>query len=151
MVGRDFAGTEFQLKKFGYSDEQAERRLTAMRGAFEDAEITGYECLQSAMTNHPKDRHVLAAAVRCGAHAIISDNKKDFPRDALSPYDIDCLTADEFLVHQFHLAPELVIDKLQMQAKKRNVSFPGLLMRLQRCAPMFAELALAESSENSGE
>src|ERR1700735_3806693 len=65
------------LRKFSYSDQQAERRLTAMRNAFEDAEVTGYEFLQAAMTNHPKDRHVLAAAVRCSAHVIVSDNKKD--------------------------------------------------------------------------
>lgn len=121
------------LRKFGYSDEQADRRLAAMGTAFEDAEVTGYQCLQSAMTNHPKDRHVLAAAVRCGAHAIISDNKKDFPEDALAPYDLDCLTSDEFLVHQFHLAPEMVIDKLLRQAKKRSVSLVGLLMRLRCC------------------
>ena len=139
------------LRKFGYSDQQAERRLIAMRTAFEDAEVIGYERLQAAMTNHPKDRHVLAAAVRCGAHAIISDNKKDFPPDSLSPYDLDCLTSDEFLVHQFHLAPELVIDKLLMQAKKRNVSLVGLLMRLSCCAPEFAALALAEYAEYSGE
>ena len=93
----------------------------------------------------------MAAAVRCGAHAIISDNKRDFPPDALSPYDLDCLASDEFLVHQFHLAPELVIDKLLMQAKKRNVSLAGLLMRLSCCAPGFAELALSEYPEYSGE
>ena len=139
------------LKKFGYSDEQADRRLLAMRSAFEDAEVTGYEGLKSAMTNHPKDRHVLAAAVRCGAHAIVSDNKKDFPRESLCPYNLDCLTSDEFLVHQFHLAPEMVIDKLQMQAKKRNVSLSGLLMRLSSCAPEFVDLARAEYSQYSSE
>jgi len=139
------------LRKFGYSAEQAERRLIAMRSAFEDAEVIGYEGLQSAMTNQPKDRHVLAAAVRCGAHAIVSDNKKDFAAESLSPYNLDCLTADEFLVHQFHLAPELVMDKLQMQAKKRNVSLAGLLMRLSCGASKFAELAMSEYSENSGE
>ena len=72
------------LQRFGYSAEQVERRLIAMRSAFEDAEVTGYECLKNVMTNQPKDRHVLAAAVRCGAHAIVSDNKKDFPPDSLS-------------------------------------------------------------------
>jgi len=36
------------LKRFGYSDEQADRHLIAMRGAFEDAEVTGYECLKRA-------------------------------------------------------------------------------------------------------
>jgi hypothetical protein len=114
-------------------------------------EVTGYECLKISMTNHPKDRHVLAAAVRCGAHAIITDNKKDFPPESLYPYDLDCLTSDEFLVHQFHLAPEMVIDKLQMQAKKRNVSLSGLLIRLSCCAPEFVELARAEYSQYASE
>jgi hypothetical protein len=103
------------------------------------------------MTNHPKDRHVLAAAVRCAAHAIVTDNKKDFPSESLSPYNLDCLTSDEFLVHQFHLGSELVMDRLQMQAKKREISFAGLLMRLSCVAPKFAELALSEYSENPSE
>ena len=30
---------------------------------FEDAEVTGYEGLAPAMTNDPKDLHVLAAAI----------------------------------------------------------------------------------------
>lgn len=55
----------------GYTPAQAERRIVAMESAFEDSSVTGYECLEGAMTNDPKDRHVLAAAVRCGAHAII--------------------------------------------------------------------------------
>jgi len=32
------------------------------------------------MTNHPKDRHVLAAAVRCNAEVIVTHNVKEFPR-----------------------------------------------------------------------
>jgi hypothetical protein len=139
------------LQRFGYSAEQVERRLIAMRSAFEDAEVTGYECLKNVMTNQPKDRHVLAAAVRCGAHAIVSDNKKDFPPDSLSPYNLDCLTSDEFLVHQFHLAPELVFDKLQMQSRKRNVSLCGLLIRLKCRVPEFTDLALSEYAEHLAE
>lgn len=62
------------LVRMGYNESQATRRVTAMETAFEDARVTGYECLVASMTNDPKDRHVLAAAVRCGAHAIITDN-----------------------------------------------------------------------------
>lgn len=51
------------LQRMGYTPAQAERRIVAMESAFEDASVTGYECLVGAMTNDPKDRHVLAAAV----------------------------------------------------------------------------------------
>ena len=35
-----------------------------LRAVFPAAEVTGYETLIDGMTNHEKDRHVLAAAVR---------------------------------------------------------------------------------------
>ena len=63
------------LQRFGYSAEQVERRLIAMRSAFEDAEVSGYEGLQSAMTNQLKDRHVLAAA---SLHAGVSVLRREF-------------------------------------------------------------------------
>jgi hypothetical protein len=49
------------------------------------------------MANDPEDRHELAAAVKCGAHSIVSDNVKHFPTEALSPYNLECLTADAFI------------------------------------------------------
>ena len=40
------------------------------------------------MTNHPKDRHVLAAAARAGVKVIVTYNSKDFPSSSLTPYAI---------------------------------------------------------------
>ena len=108
------------IGKWRYTAEQADRRVRAMREAFEDAEVTGYESLVPAMTNHPGDRHVVAAAVLAGADAIVSNNVKHFPRAALSPYGIELLTADEFLVRQFHLDADGVLAKLEAQAQKRR-------------------------------
>ena len=51
-----------------------------MQEAFPDASVTGYQDLALAMKNHEDDRHVLAAAVRCGAHAIVTDNQSIFLR-----------------------------------------------------------------------
>ena len=82
--------------KFAYSPQQVRRRIEAMQRAFPDAMVAGYEDLVPAMTNDLKDRHVLAAAVKCGAQWIVSDNVKHFPADALSPYRLECLTADNF-------------------------------------------------------
>jgi hypothetical protein len=80
------------LCRMQYSEAQAERRITAMQCAFEDACVTGYADLVASMTNDKKDRHVLAAAVRAGAHAILKENVKHFPAKSVEPYAIDVLT-----------------------------------------------------------
>jgi hypothetical protein len=41
-------------------------------GFFPEAEVDGYQDLVDQMTNHPKDRHVLAAAVAARADFIVS-------------------------------------------------------------------------------
>ena len=64
------------LCRMQYSGAQAERRITAMQTAFEDACVTGYSDLVASMINEEKDGHVLAAAVRTGAHAILTENVK---------------------------------------------------------------------------
>lgn len=83
------------LAKFGFSNEQIERRIGAMKAAFEEAMVIGYEGLIPAMKNDPKDRHVLAAAIRTGAHAIVTNDKKHFPKELLEPYGLDCCSGDD--------------------------------------------------------
>lgn len=92
------------------------------------------------MTNDPKDRHVLAVAVRCGAHAIITHNGKHFRPAAAEAYDLDILTPDDFLTHQFHFNDELLVEKLVAQAAARKVSLDGLLDRLERSVPNAVKL-----------
>ena len=49
----------------GLSPEQTAHLFDELGIHFADAWVEGYETLIPAMTNHPKDRHVLAAAIRC--------------------------------------------------------------------------------------
>lgn len=44
--------------------------------AFAEASVSGWEPLIPAMTNHEKDRHVLAAAVKAQASLIVTFNLK---------------------------------------------------------------------------
>lgn len=69
-----------------------------MNAAFPDADVTNYENLIPAL-NLPDedDRHVMAAAIRGKANVIVTENSKDFPKDYLIAFDIEVLSADEFL------------------------------------------------------
>jgi predicted nucleic acid-binding protein len=128
------------LAKFGCSSEQIKRRIAATEAVFEDALITGYEDLVPAMKTDPEDRHVLAAAVRTGAHAIVTNNKKHFPKEVLEPYGLECCSGDEFLVHQYHLDPDVFIETLRKQAATIGRGLPEHLAILGRYTPAVAEL-----------
>ena len=64
---------------------------------FPDARVTGYEKLIGSMTNHPKDRHVLAAAVAGRADVLVTENLKDFPPGSVAHLEITVAGQDDFL------------------------------------------------------
>lgn len=117
------------LDKWNYPEISVKRRIQAMKDAFPEAMVAGYQELIGAMTNDEQDRHVLAVAVRCGAHAIVSNNKAHFPERILQPYELECITADEFLEHQYHLNPDLFISKLVEQASDINWTLHQLISK----------------------
>jgi hypothetical protein len=86
--------------------------------------VTGYEPLIGEMANDPKDRHVLAAAVRGGAEVLVTENLRDFPSDAVHPYEIEVVSQDTFLLDQLDLRPADVIDALRRQLPATTAS-PG--------------------------
>jgi len=51
------------------------------------------------------DRHVLAAAIVCGAQHIITENLKDFPPKVLEAFGVEAISADNFLAGTFELYP----------------------------------------------
>lgn len=79
--------------------------------------ISNYEHLiPELQLPDPDDRHVLAAAIRCGAHTIVTDNLKDFPVNILSKYDIIPLSSDQFLCNLLKGDPTAVIRVLGDQS-----------------------------------
>jgi predicted nucleic acid-binding protein len=70
------------------------RRRALMNGAVRDCLITGYEPLMEGLKlPDPDDRHVLAAAVKAGAHVIVTSNLKDFPAEYLAEWEIEAKSA----------------------------------------------------------
>ena len=112
---------------------------------FADAWVEDYEPLISVMTNHFKDRHVLAAAVRTGAQTIVTFNLKDFPEGALTPWNVTAQTPDDFLIHQYHLDPKVIVQKLREQAERRG-GIERLLEIHGRIVPEFVSLVRSASA-----
>jgi predicted nucleic acid-binding protein len=137
-----FAELRRNLTKRGLPPDRVDRRLGQMSRSFPDALVTGYESLVDGMTNHPKDRHVLAAAVRANAEVIVTFNLSDFPEPALKPYDIAAIHPDDFLLDQLDLYPGLTMDVLRHQAasyRRAPNTVPEVLVLLQRTGvPRFA-------------
>lgn len=69
-----------------------------------DARVEGYQPLiESLDLPDPDDRHVLAAAIRSRADAIVTFNLKDFPTDVLQGWGIEAIHPDDFVTYQFDL------------------------------------------------
>jgi hypothetical protein len=97
----------------------------AMQRAFPEACIGEHEPLIPALVlPDTNDRHVLAAAISCGAQHIVTDNLKDFPDQAIRPLAIEALSADEFLSRLFDNYPAISLQALKsMRASYRKPPF----------------------------
>ncbi|MWV51110.1 PIN domain-containing protein [Rathayibacter sp. VKM Ac-2803] len=89
-----------------------DRRIDAMRQHFPDAMVSGYDSLIGVMRNHPKDRHVLAAAVRADAAVLVTFDLADFGPASVVGFDLEVRHPDAFLLDQLDLLPELVLEAL---------------------------------------
>ncbi len=86
------------------------------------------------------DRHVVALAVHAHANTIVTNNIVHFPEAALSPHHLTAQTADDFLVHQYHLEPQVMLEKLDRQAAGIRKQRTDVLKFLANSAPRFCEL-----------
>lgn len=118
-----------------------------------DALVTGYEALiPSLWLPDPDDRHVLAAAIRCNADAIVTFSRKDFPEQVLQPYGIDILHPDDFICYQIDMSTPACCKAIREQRMGlRNPPFTvePFLATLQRQQPPQTVSKLPEYSDFS--
>ncbi|QTD35016.1 PIN domain-containing protein [Pseudomonas fluorescens] len=105
--------------------EQLDRTSSLMDQAIPDACVHDYEDLIAGLTLPDcDDRHVLAAAIRCGASVIVTFNQKDFPCKALEPFGIEAQHPDEFVDNLLGLDPAAVVAAAQKQ--RRQLKMPAM-------------------------
>jgi predicted nucleic acid-binding protein len=135
---------ERNLVADGRVDASGARRLrNAMTAAFDDAIVPddAIAQLEGAMTNDPKDRHVLAAAVASEAQAVITLNLDDFPSASTDPFGVEALHPDEFLMVLHALDPDFAVELVRRQAadlKNPPHSVEAVLDFLSLTVPTFA-------------
>lgn len=124
------------------------KRISTMTRYFPDAMVDGYDSLIPTMTCDPKDRHVLAAAVRGGAEVLVTFNVKDFPPSSTAPFDVEVVHPDDFLLDQLDLyhAPTLrALVELVEGYDSPAMRIDDYLLALTRAGvPRFADAARAK-------
>src|SRR5690606_35066432 len=91
----------------GVAEEETKRRIQKANLAFPDALVINYgPLIDQLQLPDPKDRHVLAAAIKTNADIIVTNNLKDFPEDYLNSFGLKAKKADDFLTDIIDLNPD---------------------------------------------
>jgi predicted nucleic acid-binding protein len=124
------------LAKRGVADDKRERLFRLMNAAVSDCMVDGYEPLIDGLKLPDRDdRHVLAAAIKTGAHAIVTNNLSDFPRECLDPFGIEARSPDDFVLDLIDINDRVVHACIQQIVDERRnppESFGDVLGQLER-------------------
>jgi len=128
--------------KLHRSAEQAAWRRQQMKQAFPEAMVTVPSALLKAVECIPDkdDRHVLAAAIMARADAIITQNSRHFPKECCEKYGVLCQAPDDFMIDQYRLYPQLVLDKLEDQAIGISQNREFVVGSLKASVPKFCKV-----------
>lgn len=117
------------------TDAKAARFQEMLKTHFPEATVEVPEQVFALMTNHPGDRHVVAAAIVAKAEVIVTANLDDFPAAALKPWNIEAWHPDDFLVYLNNQFPGKMIEVIRQQAedlKNPPLTVPELLDKLEK-------------------
>ncbi len=112
--------------------ESLERTRSLMDAAVQDCLVTNFEDLIPFIKlPDDGDRHILAAAIRGGAHVIVTKNLKDFPNHLVKDkYQIEAQHPDQFVADLLDLSPGIVcatIRKMRARLKRKPSTVEELL------------------------
>lgn len=116
--------------------EQLDRTRDLMNRHVRDSVVSGFEYLIPGLTlPDPDDRHVLAAAIRCGAGVIVTFNLGDFPASTLDAFGIEARHPDTFVADLFDLDPPTIctaVKTVRDRLKNPPITVEQYLVTLER-------------------
>lgn len=128
-----------QIQVLNFPRKMADSWQEAVRSAFPEAMVEGYEKIAEVCENDPKDRHVLAAAIRVGAEQIVTSNLRHFSKLHLERWGIKAIDPASYLISLYTLDPGIVVSKLDEIARRRKITPQILLSRYRKTIPAFSE------------
>lgn len=113
-------------------DARARKAIAAMTKAFPEAMVEDFAQLLANPLElpDPNDEHVIAAAVKTQAQAIVTENISDFPADVLDRLNLEARTADEFIADTIALEEGLAIPairNMRLRLKRPEMDASDLL------------------------
>lgn len=113
-------------------DARARKAIAAMTKAFPEAMVEDFAQLLANPLGlpDPNDEHVIAAAVKTQAQAIVTENISDFPADLLDRLNLEARTADEFIADTIALEEGLAIPairNMRLRLKRPEMDASDLL------------------------
>jgi predicted nucleic acid-binding protein len=114
----------------------AAEQVRRMEAAFEEAMVTDFDMhlATSSILPDPNDTHVLAAAVKAQAAAIVTDNLKDFPRAILAAFGLEARSADDFIADTIALdegRAVAALREMRERFRKPDLSADQLLVKME--------------------
>lgn len=118
------------------AEAMAEEQIRRMTVAFEEAMVTDFDMHLPAASilRDPDDAHVLAAAVKAQAAAIVTDNLKDFPPAILAAFGLEARNADDFIADTIALDKGRAVKALRdmrERFRKPDLTADQLLLKME--------------------
>ncbi|WP_245829441.1 PIN domain-containing protein [Novosphingobium mathurense] len=143
-------------RDFDDPEARGARAIMAMQTAFPEAMVEDFELIVSAQFGlpDPDDEHVIAAAVKTQAQALVTENLKDLPADILGKLNIEARTADDFIADTIALDEGraiAAIRKMRERLKRPEMS-PEEFLRAMEANGLLEQLrsSLPTSAQSEG-
>lgn len=132
---------------------RAKASIANMKAAFPEALVEDFELFETMSFGLPDegDEHVLAAALKTQAQAIVTENLTDFPANVLAPLGIEARSADDFIADTIALEEGravAAINRMRLRLARPELSAEDLLRSFEAHGLMETASVLAPHIES---